>query len=464
MPKTETARRAVGVVRVSRVGDREGESFASPDEQRERIRAACERDGLELVEVLEELDVSGGSPLDRRPGLRRAVELVEADAAEVVVAAYFDRLVRSLTVQAEVVSRVEAAGGAILAVDVGQVTNGSAGQWLSGTMLGAVAEYHRRATAERTQDAKRRAVERGVAPFPNLPPGFRRAADDARVEVDPELAPIVVEAFERRASGATIMDVRAFLREHGIERSFHGVQAMLRSRLYLGELRFGETVREDVELAIVERDLWNRVQRLQVPRGRRPKSERLLARLGVLRCGSCGSRMVVGSTRQRGKAYAMYRCPPIGDCKRRVTIGAELVEGAVERAVRTILDGASGSASEDLAAELEEAEREAERREAKRDAVIRALAELDDLEAARETILELREACDEARERVAELRAATAPASTIEASGDWDLLSLDERRALIRAVLDSVLVGPGRGLDRVTIVSPVGEHATGRVI
>jgi hypothetical protein len=43
-------RRAIGIVRVSQVKGREGESFASPDEQRERIEAACERDGLALVD------------------------------------------------------------------------------------------------------------------------------------------------------------------------------------------------------------------------------------------------------------------------------------------------------------------------------------------------------------------------------------------------------------------------------
>ena len=63
--------------------------------------------------------MSGGAPLAQRPGLRRAVEMVEAGQADVVVVAYFDRLVRSLAVQAEVVERVERAGGAILAVDVG---------------------------------------------------------------------------------------------------------------------------------------------------------------------------------------------------------------------------------------------------------------------------------------------------------------------------------------------------------
>ncbi|HJX48212.1 MAG TPA: recombinase family protein, partial [Gaiellaceae bacterium] len=120
----------------------------SPSEQAERIRAACVRDDLTLVETIEELDVSGGTALAKRPGLRRAVELVEAGEADVIVAAYFDRLVRSLSVQAELVSRVEAAGGAILAVDIGQVTDASAGQWLSGTMLGAVSEYARRVTSE----------------------------------------------------------------------------------------------------------------------------------------------------------------------------------------------------------------------------------------------------------------------------------------------------------------------------
>jgi DNA invertase Pin-like site-specific DNA recombinase len=107
----------VGVVRVPRVGDRDGERFVSPKDQRERIAAECASEGLNLVNVLDERDVSGGAPLERRPGLRHAVEMVEAGDADVVVVAFFDRLVRSLTVQAEVVERVEQAGGRILAVD-----------------------------------------------------------------------------------------------------------------------------------------------------------------------------------------------------------------------------------------------------------------------------------------------------------------------------------------------------------
>src|SRR5690349_21464808 len=103
-------RRAIGVVRVSRLGD----DPVSPTEQAERIQQACARDGLMLLDTLEESNVSGGTPLARRHGLRQAVELVEAKQADVVVVAYFDRLVRSLKVQSEVLERVEKAGGAVI--------------------------------------------------------------------------------------------------------------------------------------------------------------------------------------------------------------------------------------------------------------------------------------------------------------------------------------------------------------
>ena len=66
---------------------------------------------------------------------------------------------------------------------------------------------------------------------------------------------------------------------------------MLKSRVYLGEVNFGRLANANAHEPLIERDLWNRVQRMVVPRGLQPSSDRLLARLGVLRCGSCGARM-----------------------------------------------------------------------------------------------------------------------------------------------------------------------------
>jgi DNA invertase Pin-like site-specific DNA recombinase len=88
-----------------------------------------------------------------------------------------------LRVQAELVSRVEKAGGKVLALDTGHVTNGSAGQWLSGRVLCLVAEYQRRTTAERSAEAQQRAIARGVPPWPNVPPGYTRG-EDARLVPD----------------------------------------------------------------------------------------------------------------------------------------------------------------------------------------------------------------------------------------------------------------------------------------
>ena len=441
-------RSAIGIVRVSQVKGREGESFASPSEQRERIEAACERDGLRLLDVLSELDVSGGTPLDKRTGLRSAVERVEAGEADVIVAAYFDRLVRSLKVQGELIERVENAGGQVLAVDVGRVTNGTAGQWLTGTLNGAMNEYVRRTAKERSGEAQRRAVERGVLPFPNVPPGYRRR-DDGKLEPHPTQAPVVTEAFRLRADGATIKVVREYLRQHGIRRSYHGVQSLLKSRIMLGEIRFGsDLVNLHAHTPIVDPETFRTVERMSELRGRRASSDRLLARLGILRCASCGARMVVGVQTSNGRRYRFYRCPPIGDCKHRVTIGADIVESAIVEHVQQALADVEGRAS--AQSNVESAERALAQAQDALDGAIRTLADFSDEPAARERLVQLRAERDTARDHLNKLGGAPATV-TVNAARDWPLLQPDAQRALIAAVVESVTVAPGRGLERVEI-------------
>lgn len=438
--------RAVAIVRVSQSKGREGESFVSPVEQRQRIEAACERDGIDLLAVHEEIDVSGGTPLERRPGLTAAIEAIEAREADVLMVAYFDRLVRSLRVQQEVIERVESVGGRVLALDVGAVSADTATQWLQGTMIGAVSEYVRRTARERAGAAQADAIARGVPTFDNIPPGYERGPDKRlRPNAD---APAIREAFAMRAGGATIKDIRAFLKSRGIERSYHGVQSMLSSRIYLGELHFGKLSNPEAHEPIIDRDLFAAVQRVKVTRGRRAKSDRLLARLGILRCGTCGSRMVVGTQTQKGRMYPFYRCPPVGDCERRMTIGAEIAERVVVEVVKERIKDASGRASDD--ARAQEAEADLERAQAALDSAIRAFEGLEDEPAAVERLRELRAVRDAARERAEQLSGLRA-ALTITVD-DWDYLTLDEKRAIIRANIDRAVVRPGKGAGRITVI------------
>jgi site-specific DNA recombinase len=439
MPQVATpTRKAIGIARQSH-GD--GESVA---QQIARLEDACRRDGLDLIAVHEEQDVSGRTPLAKRPGLRQAIEGVEAGEADVIIAAYFDRLIRSLKVQAELVERVEAVEGQVLAVDVGRVTNGSAGQWLSGTMLGAVAEYHARTSAERTAEAQARAVKRGVWMSPNIPPGYLRG-EDGILTPSPD-ADTVADAFDLRARGATVGEVRAQLAAHGIEMSYPAVTRLLKSRAVLGEVRFGDLVNREAHPAIVDAEVWKAAQRAKPPRGRRAKSERLLARLGVLRCGSCGRRMSA-STGHNG-TRPLYRCGShVGDdCPHPITISAEKVEGIVTDAVRARLADVEGRASAEQGAR--EAAQALERAQAELDALIGLLDPLEP--AAAKRLAEATAKRDAAQERLEQLGGQRASV-TLNAAADWDRLSLDAKRALIRATVDRVEVDPGRGPGRVTV-------------
>ncbi len=83
--------------------------------------------------------------------------------------------------------------------------------------------------------------------------------------VDPVTVPVVAEAFEMRADGATFDAVRTFLADHGIARSYHGTTTMLATRTVLGELHFGSYAPNlTAHEAIVDRAVWDRVQRMVV--------------------------------------------------------------------------------------------------------------------------------------------------------------------------------------------------------
>jgi DNA invertase Pin-like site-specific DNA recombinase len=443
-------RRAIGIIRVSQVKKRDekrgGEAFISPEQQRERIEATCEREGLKLLDVLSEMDTSGGSALSARSkGLLPAIELVEAGEADVIVAAYFDRFFRSVKVQAETVERIEAAGGRVLACDTGEISEATAAQWLSAQQLGMMAEYFRRSVRERSGDAQRRAVERGVVPFPTIPPGYRRQ-DDGTLAIDKREAPAIAAVFAMRADGKALRECREYLRRKGIERSWYSTQQLLRNRIYLGELRFGELVNTAAHEPIVDTDTWRRAQG-RAQRSAPEPSNRLLARLGVLRCATCGARLVVGSNRQGRVPYYTYRCPQTGDCPRKPTIGAEVVERAVVEYVQSALSNVEGRATaEDRTVR---AQAVLERAQDALEKAIRLLSDLADETATREKLEKLRAERDAAQALVDEL--GPAPVSLSVSAADWDKLLLEGRRALVKATIASVTVKPGRGADRIAI-------------
>jgi DNA invertase Pin-like site-specific DNA recombinase len=408
-----TTTTAIGIARQSH-GD-----GASVEEQTQRIRAHAKREGWKLLDVLPEQDVSGGKPLDKRPGLSKAVEAVEAGRASVIVVAYFDRLVRSVRVQHEVTERVEAAGGRIMTLDVGEVSSATAASWLSASFLGTVAEYHRRSTSERVKSAHATRSAAGLWNGGRLP--FYRALDaDGRVTfADSDTLDIVREGFKLRATGVSVADVLDLLRERtGLElRSLNIAQRMLQDESLVG--------------VAVSGSLFRRVQTMKTKRGARPKSDRLLARLDVLQCGTCrGSMNVHGS---EGPTQ-VYRCH-----RGHGAISVRLAEDTVEHETRKALREYRGSAGESL----EVLETRVSEKSANLDRAVIALTDFSDADAIKSKLAALKGELDAAEDALTEARAAAG--FSMSPSLDWRTLSLDAQRDLIRGVVARATVRPGRG-------------------
>jgi DNA invertase Pin-like site-specific DNA recombinase len=446
---------AVAVVRVSQTKGREGESFSSPQDQLDRIEALCQEHGWSLPpeNVHYELGVSGDAPLEARTGLNPAVTKILTGRAQVLVGAHNERLWWSHETRAQVLRLVGDAGGEVWAADVGRISAASAAEEFSGEVRTSADRFSRKQNAEKSRAAVERAVRRGVVPFADVPPGL--ALDDENRVVAGAGLPTVIKAFERRERGETIKQVRAYLADNGIARSYHGVQSMLGNRLYVGEIHFGDLENLEAHGCHVDRDLFERVQRTKSPRGPRAKSERLLARLGVLRCGTCEARLTVGTQTQGGRSYVFYRCNPTGDCPRRVTIGADMVEQVVIGAARAegrrrAVEGRASSAADAATADEEAAQAQADL-----DAAIRAFAGLDGESAARERLEELRLIRDEKSAHADHLRGLDTGLA-VRLDRHWDQLTIDEKRAGIRATIKAVHVHPGRGVERLLVV-PRGE-------
>ena len=84
--------RAFGYVRLSR----ETEASTSPERQRQDITRLVESRGWELVDVVEDLDVSATRNRLDRPGLHKLRKRIAAGEADVVVVSRLDRLARSV--------------------------------------------------------------------------------------------------------------------------------------------------------------------------------------------------------------------------------------------------------------------------------------------------------------------------------------------------------------------------------
>jgi DNA invertase Pin-like site-specific DNA recombinase len=192
-------KRAIGYIRVST-----DEQQLGPEAQEAAIRAYATRAGLEVVEIVRDLGVSGGAPLDERPGLVEALDALDRHQAATLVVSKRDRLARDSTRGAFVERLVESAGARVVSAD-GVAGGSSPEDKLLRGIMDAFAEYERAAIRLRTRAAlaaKRRKGER----LGQIPYGFR-AGEDGKLVPDAAEQRVVMFILGERDGGATWQEI-----------------------------------------------------------------------------------------------------------------------------------------------------------------------------------------------------------------------------------------------------------------
>lgn len=252
-----------GYIRVSEVGTREGESFISPDLQREQIEGWAKSRGSSIDNFHIDLDESGAN--DDRPGLVEALRRAECGECGGLVVARLDRFARSLTVALDAIKRLDDAGAAFVSVAEGLDPTTPAGKMMMRLML-ILAEFESDRIRASWDDAQRKAVERGVHPFSRPPTGYIRSAD-GHLSPDPAMEEHIAEGFRMRCQGKTWRLIGDYFTDHGVMGPFGNsiwstgsVEGVIRNRVYLGEARCGRYVNEAAHRPIIDRATWEEAQ------------------------------------------------------------------------------------------------------------------------------------------------------------------------------------------------------------
>ena len=202
------ARKAVAYIRVSTEDQHLG-----PDAQRAAIAVWAARNGVAIVATFEDRGVSGGAPIDRRPGLMAALDAVAEHGAGLLAVAKRDRLARDTMIAAMAERLAERAGARIVSADgVGEGSDPAAA--LLRGMVDLFAAYERAMIRSRTVAALAQKKARGERTGA-VPVGNRVAADGRTLEADPVEAEIVAAVVKAHAAGLSIRAIAAELAAAG---------------------------------------------------------------------------------------------------------------------------------------------------------------------------------------------------------------------------------------------------------
>lgn len=193
------------------------------------------------------------------------------------------------------------------------------------SMLEGYAEYYSAELSEKIQRGQKENALKCRSNGGNIPLGYVVGSEGV-LETDSATAPLVREIFTRYENGETLKAIADSLNKRGL-RTRKGsafrvatLSVILKNRKYIGEYKYADTVIPNGIPAIIEPDLFVRVQQRMEGNKKAPsrtKADEEYLLTTKLFCGDCGRLMVgeSGTSGTNGAKYYYYKC---GGAKRRL--------------------------------------------------------------------------------------------------------------------------------------------------
>lgn len=301
---------AVIYARYSSSNQRE-ESIAG---QLRECRQYATRCGMTVIHEYTDSALTGTS--DKRPAFQQMIKDSDRHTFQAVIVWKLDRFARNRYDSAMYRNILKKNGVKIYSA-MENISDSPEGIILEGLME-SLAEYY---SANLAENVKRglydSALERKMLSQPTY--GYEKGSD-GRYAINPVTAPVVQRIFSEYANGKPYMKIVADLNKDGIktaqgkEFNKNSLRNILRNEKYTGMYRYKDIVDPHGIPAIVDRDLFDRVQkelkRRSFTKIRISTEDQVPYILtGKLFCGHCGKQMLGESARSKnGETYRYYIC------------------------------------------------------------------------------------------------------------------------------------------------------------
>ena len=263
----------------------------------------------------------GLEALNKRPGAKRLLAMIEAGSIGGVIIHKLNRLVRNARQLLELIELMEERGVAFASVN-DRIDTGSAMGRMFLTLLAAIDQLESEQISERVVAVLQYMRSQGRWAGGNVPAGMmvEVRGKDRYLVPDPTWGPIVGKAWPMVIAGASLRKVADWFTtqevplKSGKRWSMPAVSRVLSRRLYIGALVDQETF-DRAQAALASRISPEKRKREADEAGETEERTKAVLVSGrvwrlqdIARCARCGSAMIGVTARGHGGEYAYLRC------------------------------------------------------------------------------------------------------------------------------------------------------------